>query len=338
MRQPKPWFRKFNQTWYVQIGTKQVRLAAGKNAREAAFKKYHELMAQDCPADVVNQRGLATIVLCDQFLDWTERHRPKSYEWYRGLLQDFCSVHGKVAVIALKPFHVTAWLDSHTTWGQATRRGAITALKRVLNWACDEGILDVSPLRSLRRPAMPSRERVLTEVEHRSLMDLSDDCFADVLTAFWHTGARPNEIGSVSVDDVSLEKRVWILRDHKTANSTGKPRLILLDDTMLQLTQRLMTLHVAGPLFRNSVGKPWTTNAIRLRMKRLCESLNLNGVSAYTYRHTYATRGLVNGVPIAAMAELLGHSDTKMLSKHYAHLTQNLDYLAAEAAKVVTSA
>ena len=47
MRQPKPWFRKFNQTWYVQIGTKQVRLARGQDAREEAFKKYHELMAQD---------------------------------------------------------------------------------------------------------------------------------------------------------------------------------------------------------------------------------------------------------------------------------------------------
>jgi len=42
---------------------------------------------------------------------------------------------------------------------------------------------------------------------------------------------------------------------------------------------------------------------------------------AYGLRHSFATTALVNGVPDALVAELLGHSGTTMLHKHYSHLT-----------------
>jgi len=39
------------------------------------------------------------------------------------------------------------------------------------------------------------------------------------------------------------------------------------------------------------------------------------------------TEGLVRGVPIATMAELMGHASTQMLEKHYSHLTEQADHL-----------
>lgn len=42
MRQPKPFFRKFTQTWYLTLNGKQINLGPDE---EAAFEKYHELMA-----------------------------------------------------------------------------------------------------------------------------------------------------------------------------------------------------------------------------------------------------------------------------------------------------
>jgi hypothetical protein len=41
---------------------------------------------------------------------------------------------------------------------------------------------------------------------------------------------------------------------------------------------------------------------------------------AYGLRHTFATDALANGVPDAQVAELLGHSGTATLHRHYAHL------------------
>jgi hypothetical protein len=41
MRRPKPFFRKFTSTWYVQIGKQQVNLGPDE---KAAWSKYHQLM------------------------------------------------------------------------------------------------------------------------------------------------------------------------------------------------------------------------------------------------------------------------------------------------------
>ena len=42
---------------------------------------------------------------------------------------------------------------------------------------------------------------------------------------------------------------------------------------------------------------------------------------AYSYRHTYATRAIMNGTDVATVAELFGHTDVGMIQRHYGHLT-----------------
>ena len=39
---PKPFFRTARNSWFVQIGPRQIKLGADK---DAAFTRYHELMA-----------------------------------------------------------------------------------------------------------------------------------------------------------------------------------------------------------------------------------------------------------------------------------------------------
>ena len=46
MRQPKPFYRKSKQAWYLQIGKRQVSL--GPDEKEA-WQKYHEIMADKRP-------------------------------------------------------------------------------------------------------------------------------------------------------------------------------------------------------------------------------------------------------------------------------------------------
>jgi integrase len=93
-----------------------------------------------------------------------------------------------------------------------------------------------------------------------------------------------------------------------------------------------MKRYPRGPLFRNHIDKPWSSNAIRLRWKRLRDKLDLpKGICSYAYRHTFTTEGLERGVPVATMAELLGHQDLGMISRHYGHLAQKSQHLRAAA-------
>lgn len=52
MRTPKPWFRKQNKTWYVEIGGKQVNLGTDKRL---ATEKFRKLMADYKPGVVTGR-------------------------------------------------------------------------------------------------------------------------------------------------------------------------------------------------------------------------------------------------------------------------------------------
>lgn len=229
----------------------------------------------------------------------------------------------------LRPFHITRWLDSRPGWGQSTRRGAITAVKRALNWATDEGLIPANPLKAVKKPPVKRRDKVLTPEEQRAIASAPrDEAFRHFVLALRLTGCRPGEVASVTAAEVDLDAGTWTLRRHKSVKKTQRPHVVYLPPELVELCRQLMALRPAGPLFLNSRGKPWSRNSIRCRFRRLRKKLNLDrGVTAYAYRHSYATAGLEAGVPLATMAELLGHADATMLNEHYNHLDQKAAHL-----------
>ncbi len=70
MRTPKPWFRKQNQTWYIQIDGKQHRL--GKDRAEA-FAKFHQLMHIGVPTG--NHTGCRRPEVCIRHIAHIEADR-----------------------------------------------------------------------------------------------------------------------------------------------------------------------------------------------------------------------------------------------------------------------
>lgn len=82
-RQPRPFFRKQTQSWYVQIRGRQFPLGRDQ---EEAFLRYHHLMAGQVEAGP----SLTLSRLIDDFLEWNlHRRAPRTYEWYRDFLQKF---------------------------------------------------------------------------------------------------------------------------------------------------------------------------------------------------------------------------------------------------------
>ena len=129
---------------------------------------------------------------------------------------------------------------------------------------------------------------------------------------------------------------MWICKNHKTKKKTGKPRIFYLTEEMVALTKSLMELHPTGPLFLNSRKKPWTSNAVRCRMRRMREKHGLEkGTVAYSYRHSYVTDALEHGTPIADLAELCGQVDTKMISEYYSKLGTRINHLRKAAQRAI---
>lgn len=333
----RPWFRDLDGWWYVtrRVNGKRVqqKLVKGRENEEAAFKQFYQLMAASGAVEVTSDATFNELAYL--FLAWSRQHNDdQTTAWYLHFISSFdAAFNGRVR--DLRKSHVEDWLGEHD-WSVSTRRQAITCVKRVVNWAYEENKIPEIPegLRKLRRPKMGKRDRVLAPDEHEKIVANTDQAFARFLFALRETGARPGEVRTVTMKHVDLKLGVWVFEEHKTSEKTQKARTIYLTPAMLKLTAELIKQHPSGPLFLNSRGKPWTANAIRCRMRNLRKKLGLPaGTVAYSYRHTYATDGLERGVPIAEMAELLGHTDTRMVSEHYGHLSQKVQHMRNAAQK-----
>jgi integrase len=325
---PKPFFRRSKRAWYLQLGKRQI--ALGKD-REQAFKKYQQLMLHERGRLSAPDSPLTVAAVADLFLDWCQRHNePRTYEWYKDFLQDFCDRYGSVQALEVKPYHVTRWLDSHAGWGDSTRRCAITAVKRIFNWADAEALLAGNPLRQVRKPPVQRRDRIMSEAERQEIFGaIKDEEFRDFVFALEQTGCRPSEVSRVAAENVDLQHGLWVFTDHTTRKKTGRDRVVYLTPAMVDLTRKLLSKHPCGPLFlAPRSGRAFTRNGIRCRFRQLRKKLpHLKGVISYTYRHSYVTDALENGVGVAQVAELLGHVGTEMVMRHYQHLGEKREHL-----------
>jgi len=263
-----------------------------------------------------------------------EEHAPETAAWHRNLLSPFVERFGKVRVSKLKKAHVKAWITAKG-YNPTSANKAIGALKRAFNWAVEEEHIPRNPIAHVRKPKALVRDRTLTRDERLLILSkIVGPAFRTFVNAMTLTGCRPGEVARVTAADVDPERGLWVLKKHKTVKKTGKPRLIPLCPEALELTRGLIEKHPTGPLFINSRLKPWTRNAVRIRFRNLRKRFpELKGIIAYTYRSSFATDALEQGVPDATVAAILGHTNTTTLHKYYARLSGRLDHLKDAAEK-----
>jgi integrase len=331
----EPRYYPSRDAWYVQIEGRKILLAKGRGGRAAAWAAFHKMMASGtATADTLK---IEVETLADLFLDdCQKRLAATTFTWYRGHLQSFSDVHGRARMASIRPLHVQSWLDRHPDWSDSTRHGGITAIKRLSAWAKQQGYLDTDRLAGLPRPGIKRRAAHLSQEDvGRICAATTDQDFLDLLTVLRETGCRPSEAYRIEAAMLDQEARVAVLERSKTSAKTGRPRVLFLTPRAAEILARRAAQYPEGPLLRNTDGAPWNRNAVSLRFRRLRARLGLGPeATAEAFRHGYATDALERGVPIATVAELLGHRGTRMLEAYYSHLHERHDHLRAATGRI----
>jgi integrase len=132
------------------------------------------------------------------------------------------------------------------------------------------------------------------------------------------TGARWSEIYPMLVRDIDLRSGTILFPETKG----GRPRYAHLTDEGVRFFAR----QCAGKalmdfVFVNRHGRPLGPSHQIRPMAETCLRAGVEHAGFHILRHTYGSTLAMASVPLAVIAEALGHADERITRKHYAHLS-----------------
>lgn len=271
------------------------------------------------------------------FLDWASANlAPSTVYTYKLYLLRFRDFAGLVELDRLTPAQVLTW---------SQKFHPVQAVQRFASWCCNDArLISANPLHRIRLPRQGCRSRTLSRHELLRIMRHAGGPFRRFLFALRETIARPQEIRGVrwpeirtagnqpaELVDLVAGRAFFFVKKYKGKSRRKTPaafRVIPIGPRLGRLLARLAAggADLGGPVFTNSRGRSWSSNAVRLQVSRLRDRLGIvedfagERVVAYTVRHTQATAAVRAGVRDFTLAELMGHSSPRMTAR-YVHLS-----------------
>ena len=198
--------------------------------------------------------------------------------------------------------------------------------------AMNKNIIEINPLRNIRRPKSKQRKipvRALTVEEQSKLLNVlktEEVRYSEIMLLSMFTGMRIGEVCALTVEDINFNDNT--INVSKTV-SRGEYGKTIICDTKTNAGMRLLHINndVAkflrtcigekdfGLLFKSSNNKLVTTNQVNYSYAKVLKDHNIVDNSVYgkvdlhSLRHTYATRCIEAGMPAKVLQQILGHTD-----------------------------
>lgn len=280
--------------------------------------------------------------------------KPSTYMGYYSYTK--CHIKPKLGHIRLKDLrkdNVQRFVNELLADGK--NPSSIDSMFQVLNSALKEAVnsdfIIKNPATGVKLPKKEKKDkRVLTPEEQNRFVEtakLYDQGEAFILML--GTGMRIGETLALTWDDISFENselkvrktQVEFIDPHNTSKrkiSHGTPKTNSSFRTiplLPQLLDMLKELKIRQEAFAKDMGSAYTDNNLvfctrfgtsiliydmRKKLERITKRAEIEGISPHSLRHTFATRGLENGIPLKVMQELLGHASLSMTADLYTHI------------------
>lgn len=242
--------------------------------------------------------------------------KPATVRQYRVRLASFRAKYGELDLEALTREQLAEHLERQRTFADGrpkapdTVRADAVALEQWQKWGVGAGHLAAPLLVGLKKPKGRERDQLPTPEESQRILAHGAEDFRDVYRALRLTGARPGELVGAQIEDIDSRAGEIVLRDHKTAGKTGKPRRIAIGHAALkEILARQIGERRTGPIFRRSSGRAWTVPALSTAYRTARRAAGLpEGLVLYLARHEHATQLYRQTQDLKAVADALGHT------------------------------
>ncbi len=303
-------------------------------------------------------KNLTVTQAAERYMDWFKEHRKGHRNTRLALDAHIIPAFGSKLVTDLKTRDIREWHEKlaatpprkrpakgkkqafydapKTVDGKRARKSSanryLTVLKAILNKTYhDELVSDnsawkrVKPFENTDEPVI----RFLTEDECQRLINTCPPDFRAMVKAGLFTGARYGELTGLKAEDVSIDTGKIFIRPSKS----GKGRHIPLSAEVLDFFKTLVTGKTRGMnVFVRDDGKAWAKDYQHRPLKEACTQARISpAIGFHELRHTYASLLAQRGADLLTISKLLGHADTRITSRHYAHLCDKTLANAVEA-------
>lgn len=204
----------------------------------------------------------------------------------------------------------------------------LSALRSFFRFLSREGYIKTNPILMLSSPKLDKHlPSFMTEDEvyrliesafaknEKDLLGLRDRA---ILEVFYSSGLRISELVGLNLEDVDFISGIVKIR-----GKGKKERIVPIGEAALTVIRKYLDKRKkqVDAVFLNKNNRRITTRGIRdIVVKYLRVAGIKPGVSAHTFRHSFATHLLNRGADLRTVQELLGHANLST-TQIYTHLT-----------------
>ena len=279
---------------------------------------------------------------------------PKSIENYEWVLELLRTELGAKRLQRLDVTDVERALDEIAAGahgrpaGQRTLTLVRATLRQVLAFAERRKLVVSNAAQYAELPATAAKATPRTALDSEQARKLWEALDGEALGPMFQlqllTGLRPGEAAGLRWDAIDLDTGTIkvqlavqlannnvVLTDNLKTNASRRT-IGLSEEAMTLLRdqrQRVLELRIAadewadlGLVFPTSSGAAWHPRNSRNSLQRICTNAGLPHVRPNELRHTAASILSDRGVPHARIADLLGHTTTRMVDETYRHNLQ----------------
>ena len=123
----------------------------------------------------------------------------------------------------------------------------------MFNWAVEQEYIFETPISKMNKPKRKRRKIVYTPEQWKLIRAVATGPLIPFLDFLWSTGCRPKEARILEARHINGDLFIFPPDESKGESDS---RVIFLTAAAIKILEPLM--HQEGPLFRNSLGNPWT--------------------------------------------------------------------------------